>query len=189
MKLTSKYYSDQIFRKASFYNGGLAEWWTKKTFKRCDFDNCDFTDVMARGCRFIDCVFKRGKLQHFYMGSTTLVLRRKTVYRNCTFESVKLRNFGIADFYDCSFINCDFRSAFIAASFTRCSFVGEISGCVFCGPQYKGGYYINRLNYWISNKGRLKDVDFTKATLIDVDFRGSIDLSTTKFPIDYETDR
>ena len=57
MKLTSKHYSNQIFKKASFCNGGLAEWWTKKTFKRCDFDNCDFTDIMARGCRFIGCVF------------------------------------------------------------------------------------------------------------------------------------
>jgi hypothetical protein len=30
MKLTSKHYSNQIFKKVSFYNGGLAEWWTKK---------------------------------------------------------------------------------------------------------------------------------------------------------------
>lgn len=68
MKLTSKHYSNQIFKKASFCNGGLAEWWTKKTFKRCDFDNCDFTDIMARGCRFIGCVFKRGKVTAFLYG-------------------------------------------------------------------------------------------------------------------------
>ena len=99
MKLTDKCYRNQVFKKVSFYNGGLAIWWTKKTFERCDFEDCDFTGIIARGCRFIDCVFKRGKLQHFYMGSTTLVIRRKTVYRNCTFERVKLRNFGIADFF------------------------------------------------------------------------------------------
>ena len=45
---------------------------------------------------------------------------------------------------------------------------------------------MNQLNYWVSNKGRLHDVDFTKATLTDVDFRGGIDLSTTKFPTDYK---
>ena len=48
---------------------------------------------------------------------------------------------------------------------------------------------MNRLNYWASNKGKLLDVDFTEATLTDVAFRGGIDLSTTKFPIDNETDR
>ena len=60
---------------------------------------------------------------------------------------------------------------------------------MFCGPQYNRYYYENRLDYWASNKGRLHDVDFTKASLIDVDFRGGIDLSTAKFPTDYETDR
>lgn len=189
MKLTDKCYCNQVFKKVSFYNGGLAIWWTKKTFERCDFEDCDFTGIIARGCRFIECVFKRGKLQHFYMGSTTLVMHRKTVYRNCTFERVKLRDFGIADFYDCSFINCDFQSAFITASFTHCNFIGKISDCVFCGPQYKRYYYMNQLNYWVSNKGRLHDVDFTKATLTDVDFRGAIDLSTTKFPTDYKINR
>ena len=117
------------------------------------------------------------------------VLHRKTVYRHCTFERVKLRNFGIADFYNCTFINCDFQTAFIAASFAHCNFIGEVANCVFCGPQYNRYYYGNRLDYWASNKGRLHDVDLTKASLIDVDFRGGIDLSTTKFPTDYETDR
>ena len=100
-----------------------------------------------------------------------------------------MRNFGIADFYNCTFINCDFQTAFIAASFAHCNFIGEVANCVFCGPQYNRYYYGNRLDYWASNKGRLHDVDLTKASLIDVDFRGGIDLSTTKFPTDYETDR
>ena len=85
----------------------------KKIFERCRFEGCDFTGVVARGCYFNDCVFKRGKLQHFDIGSTTLVLHRKTVYHHCTFERVKLRNFGIADFYNCTFINCDFQTAFM----------------------------------------------------------------------------
>ena len=189
MKLTDKHYYNQEFKKTPFYNGGFVVWWTKKIFERCRFEGCDFTGVVARGCYFNDCVFKRGKLQHFDIGSTTLVLHRKTVYHHCTFERVKLRNFGIADFYNCTFINCDFQTAFIAASFAHCNFIGEVANCVFCGPQYNRYYYKNRLDYWASNKGRLHDVDLTKASLIDVDFRGGIDLSTTKFPTDYETDR
>lgn len=98
MKLTDKHYYNQEFKKTPFYNGGFVVWWTKKIFERCRFEGCDFTGVVARGCCFNDCVFKRGKLQHFDIGSTTLVLHRKTVYRHCTFERVKLRNFGIADF-------------------------------------------------------------------------------------------
>lgn len=188
MKLTDKRYHNQVFKKVPFNNGSFV-WWTKKTFEQCYFEGCDLTNIVARGCYFKDCAFKRGKLQHFYMGSTTLVLRRKTVYHNCTFDRVKLRHFGIADFYDCSFINCDFQTAFIAASFSHCNFIGEVANCVFCGPHYNRYYYENQLDYWISNKSRLHDVDFTKARLTDVDFRGGIDLSTTKFPTNYEIDR
>ncbi len=43
---------------------------------------------------------------------------------------------------------------------------------MFWGPQYNRYDYGNRLDYWTSNKGRLHDVDLTKASLIDVDFRG-----------------
>ena len=119
MKLTDKHYYNQEFKKTPFYNGGFVVWWTNKIFERCRFEGCDFTGVVARGCYFNDCVFKRGKLQHFYIGSTTLVLHRRTVYHHCTFERVKLRHFGIADFYNCTFINCDFQTAFIAASFAH----------------------------------------------------------------------
>lgn len=186
MKLTDKRYTNQIFKNTSFRNDGVAVWWTKKRFETCQFLSCDFSDVLSRGCRFTDCVFKGGRLQHFSMGGRTLVLLRKSVYVGCIFERVKLRSFGIADFIDCRFIDCDFNTAFIAASFSNCKFVGNVHGCVFCGPQYNGYYYMCRLDYWVSNKGKLRDVNFTEATLTDVDFRGGIDLSTTKFPTDYE---
>lgn len=90
MKLTDKQYSNQVFKRTSFCNEGIAVWWTKKKFERCQFLGCDFSDVLARGCRFIECVFKGGKLQHFSMGGRTSVLLRKTVYLGCTFENVKL---------------------------------------------------------------------------------------------------
>ena len=96
MKLTDKHYYNQEFKKTPFYNGGFVVWWTNKIFERCRFEGCDFTGVVARGCYFNDCVFKRGKLQHFYIGSTTLVLHRRTVYHHCTFERVKLSHFGTA---------------------------------------------------------------------------------------------
>ena len=189
MKLTDKKYSNQIFKDTSFRNGGIAVWWTKKRFDTCKFLNCDFSDVLSRGCRFTDCVFKGGKLQHFSMGGRTLVLLRKSVYIGCSFEGVKLRSLGIADFINCCFIDCDFNTAFIAASFQKCKFIGNVHGCVFCGPKYDSYYYGDRLSYLISNKGRLQNVDFSKVNLNDVNFRGGIDLSTTIFPMEYETDR
>ena len=182
MKLTDKQYSNQIFKRASFCNGGVAVWWTKKRFERCQFLGCDFSDVLARGCRFIECVFNGGKLQHFSMGGRTSVLLRKTVYMGCTFENVKLRSLGIADFIGCTFINCDFNTAFIAASFSKCKFVGKIYGCVFCGPKFDSYYYGNKLSFLVSNKGRLEDVDFSEASFTDVDFRGGIDLSKVLMP-------
>lgn len=180
MKLTDKRYRNQIFKNTSFCNGGIAVWWTKKIFERCQFLSCDFSDVLARGCRFTDCVFKRGKLQHFSMGGRTLILLRKSIYKGCTFERIKLRSLGIADFISCTFIDCDFNTAFITSSFSECKFIGNVRGCVFCGPKYNSYYYNDRLSYWISNKGRLNNVDFSEANIIDVDFRGGIDLSTTR---------
>lgn len=182
MKLTDKQYSNQVFKRTSFCNEGIAVWWTKKKFERCQFLGCDFSDVLARGCRFIECVFKSGKLQHFSMGGRTSVLLRKTIYMDCTFENVKLRSLGIADFIGCTFINCDFNTAFIAASFSKCKFVGKIYGCVFCGPKFDSYYYGNKLSFLVSNKGRLEDVDFSEASLTDVDFRGDIDLSKVLMP-------
>ena len=180
MKLTDKRYRNQIFKNTSFCNGGIAVWWTKKIFERCQFLSCDFSDALARGCRFTDCVFKRGKLQHFSMGGRTLILLRKSIYKGCTFERIKLRSLGIADFISCTFIDCDFNTAFITSSFSECKFIGNVRGCVFCGPKYNSYYYNDRLSYWISNKGRLNNVDFSEANIIDVDFRGGIDLSTTR---------
>ena len=189
MKLTNKRYTNQIFKNTSFRDEGIAVWWTKKRFETCQFLNCDFSDVLARGCQFTDCVFKGGKLQHFSMGGRTLVLLQKSVYVGCTFERVKLRSFGIADFIDCRFIGCDFNTAFIAASFSNCKFVGNVHGCVFCGSRYDSYYYGDRLSYLISNKGRLQNVDFSEANLADVDFRGGIDLSTVHLPESYLSSR
>lgn len=49
MKLTDKQYSNQVFKRTSFCNEGIAVWWTKKKFERCQFLGCDFSDVLARG--------------------------------------------------------------------------------------------------------------------------------------------
>lgn len=189
MRLADKQYINQTFKNTSFRNGGVAVWWTKKKFDSCQFLNCDFSDVLARGCRFTDCVFKGGKLQHFSMGGRTLVLLRKSVYVGCTFERVKLRSLGIADFIDCRFIDCDFNTAFIAASFSNCKFIGIVHGCVFCGPKYDSYYYGDRLSYLISNRGQLQNVDFSESNLTNVDFRGGIDLSTAQLPASYLSSR
>ena len=51
MKLTDKRYSNQIFKGTSFCNGGVAVWWTKKRFERCQFLGCDFSDVKSEAKR------------------------------------------------------------------------------------------------------------------------------------------
>ncbi len=127
--------------------------------------------------------------QHTLLGARTSVLLRKSIYIGCTFERVKLRSLGIADFIGCTFIDCDFKTAFIAASFAKCKFIGKIYGCVFCGPNYDSYFYGDKLSYWVSNKGRLNDVDFSESILTDVDFRGGIDLSTVLFPDSYLSDK
>lgn len=171
MKLIKRKYSDESFEHTKFcekhYNGYVTVRWYNKIFINCQFHDCDFTSVVAEGCKFIGCSFRRGQLQHFYMGMTTSFLHKKTSYWNCTFERVKLRNLGIADFHNCTFINCDFSTMFITASFIGCNFIGEISNCVFCGSEYSA-FYGGRVNYWVSNKALVKDCDFTKATLKDV---------------------
>lgn len=189
MKLTDRRYNNQVFKNTSFSNSGIAVWWTKKKFNGCQFVNCDFNDVVVRGCLFKDCVFQSGKMQHTLLGARTSVLLRKSIYIGCTFERVKLRSLGIADFIGCTFIDCDFKTAFIAASFAKCKFIGKIYGCVFCGPNYDSYFYGDKLSYWVSNQGRLNDVDFSESILTDVDFRGGIDLSTVLFPDSYLSDK
>lgn len=53
---------------------------------------------------------------------------------------------------------------------------------MFCGPKFDSYYYGDKLSFWVSNKGRLEDVDFSEASLTDVDFRGDIDLSKVLMP-------
>ncbi len=64
MKLTDRRYNNQVFKNTSFSNSGIEVWWTKKKFNGCQFVNCDFNDVVVRGCLFKDCVFQSGKMQH-----------------------------------------------------------------------------------------------------------------------------
>jgi uncharacterized protein YjbI with pentapeptide repeats len=134
-------------------------------FRRVLYEEVSFLRRRFTRCRWSDCRFKRTAFRH------------GTRFENCHFEECKFELAhtymgGPSFFKDCRFEGCLFDSVqFWNSTFEGCSFTGKFVNVVFYGPGAPAGW-----------QAELRDVDFSSAQFELVDFRGEIDLSTTRLP-------
>ena len=164
-------------------------------WKSIDFSGSHLPHLLFFNCTIDDCVFDKCFCQEWGLWGT--------VVTNTTFRAADLRNSAIGavedDKRNCyrsvdfsgadlrgtaykatEFTGCQFRSArldkvdFETSTFSACVFAGELREVQFYRTGYKGEAF---------PPNDMRNVDFTQATLRDVEFRG-IDLDTARLPSD-----
>jgi uncharacterized protein YjbI with pentapeptide repeats len=144
----------------------------------------DLTEVAltVQNSEFTQCRFRQARRPSSdgSWGQGSLA-RRPTVYRDCTFEGVRLRiragfSVGAARFERCAFVDCDFGEHFsFCADYIDCTFVGRVAKAVFYGTAPDGHRCDGKRNTIIGN-------DFSSADLRDVGFRGGVSLDAQSWP-------
>ena len=125
---------------------------------------------------FRNCRFEKLKIDQACFGAGT----KQSQYLDCSFDGSTLRAIapGIARFVRCSFRNVRIREFFgLNVEFVECVFTGRIEKAVFQGrlPESHGAEFGRKENEFRGN-------DFRGAELIDVAFRGGIDLDRQLLP-------
>ena len=143
----------------------------------------DLTDVhlTVQNSQFDECAFRqlRRPASDGTWGQGSLA-RRVSVYRGCTFEGVRFRaregfSVGVARFEQCTFQQCDFGEHFsFCADYIECVFVGPVQRAVFYGAAPDGHSCDGKVNVFQGN-------DFAEAELVDVGFRGGVDLGAQRW--------
>ena len=129
-----------------------------------EFISCRFNQIKAKSVslgggatqsRYVECVFEGCNFHFFALGNV--------LFDRCTFSACKLANlFSVAgEFVDCEFIGSTLRR-------------GSINGRV---SEEHSAAFRRRLN-------RVERNDFSRAFLVDFDFRGGVDLVASLLPTD-----
>ncbi|MEO7719517.1 MAG: pentapeptide repeat-containing protein [Capsulimonas sp.] len=164
--------SDSVWEYCVWQNVRCCEAEVKNVrFRVCNLTDVDFQNSDLRDCRFAD---NRGK--------------NASRLERVTFAHSDLRRsaHGIETYHECDFSYANLADvSFEGASFIRCKFAGLMESVSF--------FLHSRLTItgffpWLNANpekisSRFENVDFTKAILMGVDFRG-VDLSSCRFPCD-----
>lgn len=130
-------------------------------FERCIFERMRVKQVRFGGggkhAEFVDCSFGNSQLAFGPGGRAKFI--------NCTFRNTRLTDFTINPV---SIVNCDFSGAVL----TRCQLWGAPTK-----HDRSENPYLNPVNEVHGN-------DFSTTTFDDTNFRGGVDLTKQKFPID-----
>ena len=141
---------------------------SKQKFTCVFYEEVSFLKRHFKQCIWSDCRFKR---TGFRFGTRFEDCR----FEDCRFELQHTHIGGPSYFKDCEFKNCRFDSVqFWASSFERCSFASKFINVIFYGPEAAKDW-----------QTELCEVDFSQSEFEDVNFRGGIDLSSTKLPAGY----
>jgi len=175
------------FESVDFSYGNLSRRLVKKcTFKNVTLSKTNLEGVSVHSTRFVRCAFDRTNLNGAGVGCDG------TRFENCLFKKVNFSktSFGRAEFDDCRFEDCKFDNVdFFGSSFERCVFVGKVYDAWFRGhymsvphkPEIFAGFV---KQFGVARPNKMKDVDFSNATLSWVTFSDECDLSTCKLPED-----
>jgi uncharacterized protein YjbI with pentapeptide repeats len=144
----------------------------------CNFDSCRCKDWKIWGTTIADSSFRSADLRSSALGGLSDGQRNR--FRAVDFTTADLRD---ASFYpSAEFVGCTFRSTqltkvhFWASSFSDCSFEGDLEEVTFMRSDPTAGDL---------PPNEMLRVDFSKARLLDVEFRG-LDLDRVTFPADPE---
>lgn len=143
----------------------------------CCFDGADCSDWRIWGTSISNTSFEKADLRHAVLGGVDGV-KRNAFYR-VDFTKADLRQtvHMSADFIDCTFSH---------SKLVRVDFEGSVFvNCVFSGDLVEVSFHRVAFGGEKLPPNRMLHVDFTRARLRSVEFRG-LDLDTVKLPDDNE---
>ncbi|HEY2017770.1 MAG TPA: hypothetical protein VGH38_29900 [Bryobacteraceae bacterium] len=148
------------------------------TFRNLDLTGISISIFFAKGCRFDFCNFSGTRFRGGYFGGGEAAEFSQTVYRNCCFDGSDLEGiaFGSARFEHCSFRDVRLRKWLCFSSeFIDCVFAGEIREAAFLGR--------SPLRSKSRSQNDFRGNDFSAVRFGSVEFRGGIDLSLQRLPM------
>ncbi|MDR2957783.1 MAG: hypothetical protein LBU61_06370, partial [Coriobacteriales bacterium] len=145
-----------------------------------DYSGVKISQFESHGSTFLGCKFGSMKVDYAIFASGKV----KSVYRDCTFDGIRIKRVmgGLVRFE-----NCSFRDVLITGwSLQECDLVD----CVFTGKmkagRYGGSFWGAPPVYWQQFHGKrvneVKGNDFSRCSIIDMDFRRGVDLRLQKLP-------
>jgi hypothetical protein len=141
-----------------------------------DFSERRLSSISVSGAYLRDCRWENVRIESASLGGG----RRASHYVGCKFDGARIdyADGGFARFVDCSFRDVKLRHLFcLAVEFINCTFSGVMEGAVIHGsvPAH--------WRSWVGrDKNEIRGNDFSGMSLIDVGFRGGVDLSLQKLP-------
>jgi uncharacterized protein YjbI with pentapeptide repeats len=144
--------------------------------REVDYAGRRMAGFSSDGCRFELCNFNGVSIGSASFGAG----RRVSEYRGCTFDGAVLRMGpgGNATFIDCSFQDVSIENWFCdAVELINCRFSGLLRKAIF-----NGSVPPREQEFLKRSENRFIDNDFSGARLIDVSFRGGVDLQLQKLP-------
>jgi uncharacterized protein YjbI with pentapeptide repeats len=143
--------------------------------ENCRFDNCQLQDLRIWSTTLKQCSFRRSNLRTAALGG--IEKGRRNVFSGVDFSGADLRRtaYTAAAFEGCLFANTRLDKVdFQTSTFVDCRFEGELKEVLFYRRGFKGEAF---------PPNEMRDVDFTRARLHLVEFRG-LALDRVRFPED-----
>ncbi|MFH1329824.1 MAG: hypothetical protein ABIJ48_04105 [Actinomycetota bacterium] len=141
-----------------------------------DFSGQKLLKFSAVGCRLQACRFDKSTIEDASFGAG----HETSEYVECSFEGARIRHIGSKR---ARFVRCSFRDVEIHEWFCL---TGELVDCVFSGRLHKAVFHGKVPDHERAQIGRETNEfhgnNFSAMKLIDVDFRGGIDLTQQRLP-------
>jgi hypothetical protein len=141
-----------------------------------DFSDRKLLMFSAVGCRLEACRFDGTRIDDASFGAG----HEMSEYLECSFDGARIRHIGSAR---ARFVRCSFRDVEVHEWFCL---TGELVDCVFSGRLHKAVFHGKVPDDERAEIGREANEfhgnDFSAMRLIDVDFRGGIDLTQQRLP-------
>ena len=148
----------------------------------CLFEHCELKDWRLWGTSIRDCSFRGANLRDSALGATVedgSLRGKRNVYCGVDFTEADLRGtvYSSAIFEKCTFRNTKLvKIDFGTSTFVDCQFEGELREVIF---------WRNGVRKEAFPPGEMANVDFSRAKLRDVEFRG-LNLEGVRLPRDSE---
>jgi len=155
--------------------------WTRCSFSNCKFDHTRLDDAAFFDCRISKCVFVNSNLTGCVLGghignhSGELM---DSVFKDGMFKDVVFAFPRIERCkFDCNITNVDFNGS----QLTDCWFTGRLDKVIF---RRRPGESVTDKATWarLRPENRMENVDFSEASLYDVDFWNGVDLTKCRLP-------
>jgi uncharacterized protein YjbI with pentapeptide repeats len=182
-----------IFREATLQNLDLtgsklsSVHFTDCKISNCCFDRCDLQGLRIGATTIRDSSFRKASLRGVALGPASVtgpLAGRRNRFVGVDFSEADLRD---TIYVAASFERCDFSNARLAnirfgtSTFAHCRFAGELRQVQF----WRSDLFARGFREDAFPPNEMLDVDFSRARLRDVEFRG-LTLDRVRFPEDAE---